>query len=180
MKKNPKNNENVLDDYEFAKSVEILGKLLPISSLLPGRLDKEKIKTHLQLIASSDSLALTNPTFMYNNAKAVSSDAALTKFYKQLEYLFFTTRTNSQSDFYVRLCNNLVAGLAKQTQTDYSVSINGGILDLAKQLYKKSFLEYFIKPTDQKVLRVFLMDHPNIVLQLLISQYFQHEQLSQI
>lgn len=158
----------------------MLGRLLPVSSLLPSRLDKEKIKSHLQLIASSDCLALTNPTFLYDTARAISSQAALTRFYKQLEYLFFTTRTNSQPDFYVRLCNNLVAGLSKQTQTDYSISINGGILDLADQLYKKNFIEYIFPPKKEKVLRVFLMNHPNIVLQLMLSQYFQHEQLAQI
>lgn len=174
MTKNPKNNSNVLSDAEYAATVDSLNHLIPVTSFTMGKVYEQKITAHLQSIASSDALVLTNPTALYNNTKQLNTEAALVKFYKQLQFLLLSTRTNGYPDFYVRLCNNLVAGLVNNQKSDYGISTNGGILDLAKQLYQKSFLEYFFKPSDEKVLRVFLMNHPHLVLQLLISQFYQH------
>lgn len=178
MTKNPKNNTNVLSDVEYASTVDSFNRLISVTCSTMGKAYEQKITTHLQSIASSDALVLTNPTALYNNTKQINTEAALVKFYKQLEFLLLSTRTNGYPDFYVRLCNNLVAGLVNNQPSDYGISTNGGILDLAKQLYRKSFLEYFIKPTDQKVLRVFLMNHPHLVLQLLLSQFYQHASTS--
>lgn len=174
MTKNPKNNSNVLSDAEYAATVDSLNHLIPVTNFTMGKLYEQKITAHLQSIASSDTLVLTNPTALYNNTKQLNSEAALVKFYKQLQFLLLSTRTNGYPDFYVRLCNNLVAGLVNNRKSDYGISTNGGILDLAKKLYQKSFLEHFFKPSDEKVLRVFLMNHPHLVLQLLISQFYQH------
>lgn len=180
MTKNLKNNDNVLTDVEYANSIDILSKIVKVCVFNTNKNHAEKLNTHLQLIASADSLILTDPGFLYGNTKSISSDAVLVKFYKQLEHLFFSTRTNGYPDFYVRLCNNLAAGFSKQSNTGYSIVTKGGILDLANQLYKKSFLEHFVKPTPQKVLRVFLMNHSHLVLQLLISQFYQHENASKV
>lgn len=178
MMKNPKNNDNVLTDEQYVAAVESLNRLVPIAVFTLGKVYEQKITRHLQSIASSDALALTNPTALYNNTKQIASEAGLVKFYKQLEFLLLSTRTNGLPDFYVRLCNNLVAGLVNNHPSDYGIYTTGGILDLAKQLYRKTFLEYFIKPTDQKVLRAFLMNHPHLVLQLLLSQFYQHASAS--
>lgn len=174
MTKNPKNNDNVLTDAEYIATVDSLNKLIPVTVFTMGKVYEQKITTHLQSIASSDSLVLTNPTLMYNTSKQLNTEVAIVKFYKQLQFLLLSTRTNGYPDFYVRLCNNLVAGLVNNKSSDYAISTNGGITDLARSLYKKSFLEYFIEPTDHKILRSFLIDHPHLVLQLLLSQFYQH------
>lgn len=170
----PKNNTNVLNDDEYGQTVDRIGRHIQITTAILGTAYKEKIKAHLQSIASSDVMVITNPTALYNKTKVLATEAGLVKFYKQLEFLLLSTRTNGYPDFYVRLCNNLVAGLVNNQTSDYGINTNGGILDLAKQLYKKSFLEYFFPPSDEKALRVFLINHPHVVLQLLIAQFYQH------
>lgn len=171
---NPKNNTQVLTDSEFEETVNRVRSLIPVTAGIMGKAYEQKITKHLTSIASYDVLVATDPTTIYNLSKSISEEAALIKFYKQIQYHLFSSKTNGYPDFYVRLCNNMVAGLVNNEISDYNFNTNGGILDLANSLYKKSFLEYFIRPTKEKVLRSFLLDHPHLVVQLLIMQFYQH------
>lgn len=167
-------NTQVLTDNEFGETVNRLGSLIPVTVGIMGKAYEQKITKHITSIASYDVMSATHPAAIYNLSKSIGEEAALVKFYKQIQYLLLSSKTNGYPDFYVRLCNNLVCGLANNQITDYNFNSKGDILDLATSLYKKSFFEYFFKPSKEKVLRSFLLNHPHLVVQLLIMQFYQY------
>ncbi len=171
---NPRKNNLVLTDAEFGETVNRLGALIPVTMRIMGKLHEQKITDHISSIASSDVLSITHPSTCYNWAAYNRDDAGTVKFYKQLQYHLLSTRTNGYPDFYVRLCNNVVNGLVNNKISDYNFNTDGGILDLATALYRKDLLDYFTRPTKEKMLRSFLLDHPHLVIQLLIMQFYQN------
>jgi hypothetical protein len=171
---NPKKNNQVLTDAEFGETVNRLGGLIPVTVGIMGKGFEQKITKHISSIASYDVMTITHPANIFNTSTDIRSDGAVIKFYKQLQYHLLSTRTAGCSDFYIRLCNNIVNGLVNNQITDYNFNTDGGILDLATALYKKDFVDYFFKPTKEKVLRSFLLDHPHLVIQLLIMQFYQN------
>lgn len=171
---NPKKNRQVLTDAEFGETVNRLGSLVPVTIGIHGRLSQEKINKHLQSIASYDVMVITSPANIYNWVSDIRKEASAIKFYKQLEYHLLSSRTLGYPDFYVRLCNNVVNGLVNNQITDYNFNTDGGILDLASSLYRKDFIDYFFKPTPEKILRSFFLDHPHVVIQLLLMQFYQY------
>jgi hypothetical protein len=171
---NPRKNSNVLTDAEFIETINRLGKLIPLAVGIIGQPHQKKITDHLKSIASSDILSLTDPTNSFNWAYNSKSEPSYVKFYKQLEYMLLSCRTCGYEDFYVRLCNNLVKGLVNNTISEYSINPNGGILDLATAIYKKDFVDYLVPPSKEKVLRSFLLDQPNLVIRLLIMQFYHN------
>ena len=170
---NPKKNNQVLTDKEFGETVNRLADLIPMTVGIMGKAFEQKITKHTSSIASCDAMVITHPANVFNWSVDIRNEPAVIKFYKQLQYHLFSSRTCGYPDFYVRLCNNIVNGLVNNQITDYNFNTDGGILDLATALYRKDFVDYFFKPTKEKVLRSFLLDHPHLVIQLLIMQFYQ-------
>ena len=161
----PENNHLVLTDNEFEETVYRVGEHIRMTSSIMGKEHEKKITAHLEYIASCDVSVLTDPTHIHDNSGAIKQSAALTKFYTQLKYLLLSSRTGGYPDFYVRLCNNLAAGLLSERKRE--------INDLAKTLTaKKRFFTWKIHQPPA-ALRLFFIKHPYLVLQLLIAQFYQ-------
>lgn len=170
----PENNHLVLTDNEFEETIYRVGEHIRMTSSIMGKEHEKKITAHLEYIASCDVSVLTDPTHIHDNSGAIKQSAALTKFYTQLKYLLLSSRTGGYPDFYVRLCNNLSAGLVSSQDTSYGIdNYKGGILELAQSLTKKKYFFLVRKPAPSVAMRLFFIKHPHLVLQLLIAQFYQ-------
>ena len=169
---NPKNNQNVLTDAEYAVLLGRLGTAIAVCASSNSTIAKDTVSGHLVYIASLNVISITDPTRQYDIATQIKDNAYLVRFYKQLNFQLFSTTTQGYNDYFVRLCNNVVAGLPFENDDKFSVSVGGSLHVLAKTLYKKDLVDYFIKPSTDKVLRCFLLNHRHLVLQILIMQYY--------
>jgi len=169
---NPKNNQNVLTDAEYAVLLDRLGVAIAVCASGNSSDVKDTITKHLVYIASLNVISITDPTRQYDISTEIKDNAYLMRFYKQLNFHLFSTTTQGYNDYFVRVCNNVVAGLPFENDDKFSVSVGASLHLLAKTLYKKDLIDYFIKPSTDKMLRCFLLNHRHLVLQILIMQYY--------
>lgn len=172
-----KNNSNTLAAREYEDVLTLLGKLLNTYYVKQANVQaKGKIDQHLTWIASLNVLSVVDATTLYNKSTEVANDVDLFRFYTQLDFHLFSIGTDRYPDSYIRLCNNIARALPRANKDVYGINYqkdNGDLYELAKKLYNKDFIDYITKPSREKVLRYFLLNHRHVVLQLLIMQFYQ-------
>ena len=169
--------KNFLTNLEYNQIIDRVGELVTkYYRKETSSVNQYKINTHLTWIASLNITSSVDPTSIYNSADKLANDPLLFQFYTQLNFNLFSIGLNSQKDCYVRLCKSVARALPKTSSDPYGMNYqihNGDLYVLAKQLYKKKLIDYFIKPSREKVLEHFLQNHRHVVLQIIIMQYYQ-------
>jgi len=143
-----------------------------------GSGNPENITKHLTYIASMNVVSLLDPTRQSVDTDLLRNSTDLIIFYKQLDFLLFSSCTEGYPDYYDKVLTNLIMGLQNQIQDDFNYTEwTKNFYDLAKSLYKYTWFEHYLKPSQDKVLRYFFRNHRHLVLQLLIMQYYANIQI---
>jgi hypothetical protein len=165
-----------LTNDEYITLLNNVSDKLILVSRGPG--DREIITKHLTYIASMNVVSLLDPTRQSVDTDLLRNTKDLIIFYKQLDFLVFSSCTEGYPDYFDRLVTNLIMGLQNQLQDDFNYTEwTDNFYELAKSLYKKTWFEHYLKPSEDRVLRYFFRNHRHLVLQLLIMQYYANIQI---
>lgn len=163
-----------LANHEYRELLTALGETIRTYHIRSAsQKDKDKITEHNTSIASQNILALTDPSNIYMASQEISKSGVLQEYYAQVYFHLFSQGIYSSEDGYDRLCLSIARAIPCQSLGQYGVNYNGDIYEIAKRLYKKKLLDYFLKPSPVEMLKSFLVNHRHLVIQVLIMQFYQ-------
>jgi len=174
--------EKILPRHKPLSNQEYVNLLNSVSDKIilvsRGSDDEEIITKHLTYIASMNVVSLLDPTRQSVETNVLRNTKELIIFYKQLDFLLFSSCTEGYPDYFDKLLTNLIMGLQNQKQDDFNYTEwTDDFYELAKSLYKETWIDNLIEPSEDKILRYFFRNHRHLVLQLLIMQYYANIQI---
>jgi len=163
-----------LANHEYRELLTALGETVKAHhNRCANQVERDKINEHNTWIASQNILTLTDPSNIFDASQVIARQPLLQSYYAQVYFHLFSQGIYSSEDGYDRLCASIARAVPCPSMGQYGLNYSGDIYEIARRLYKKKWLDYFIKPSPVEMVKSFLVNHRHLVIQVLIMQFYQ-------